>query len=127
MDQYVSGAAHPSHFAATLNFKASSGAAIALPDLFSDTSAALGVLSLQSRTMLVAQLGPGEAATINGGTTPVLSNFDSAWAFTNGGLELTFQEYSVGAYADGSPKIVIAWSDLAGNIKPTGPAGEFLP
>lgn len=127
VDQYVSGAAHPTHVAATLNFDVSTGAAIALPDLFSSTSSALSVLSMRSRTLLVALLGASEATTINSGTTPDLANFDKAWAFTRSGLELTFQEYSVAEYAAGSPKIVIAWSDLAANIKPDGPAGEFLP
>ena len=127
VDQYITGAAHPSHVAASVNFAVASGSAIALPDLFTNTPAALSVLSLRSRTLLVTELGASEAATINGGTAAVLTNFDEAWAFTTGGLELTFQEYSVGPYADGSPNIVIAWSDLAANIRRGGPAGEFLP
>jgi hypothetical protein len=127
VDEFVTGAAHPSHIAATLNFKVSDGSTIALQDLFSNLSGALSVMSLKSRTLLVAQLGAGEAGTINTGTTPALASFDSAWAFTTGGLELTFQEYSIGPYADGSPTIVIPWSDLAGDIKQAGPAGEFIP
>jgi hypothetical protein len=126
-DEYVSGAAHPSHIAASINFRVPTGAVITLASLFTAVGPALATLSTRSRAQLIALLGASETATINGGTTAVIGNFDKAWVFTLAGLELTFQEYSVAAYAAGYPTIVIPWSQLAANINPSGPAGEFLP
>jgi hypothetical protein len=122
------GGAHPGDTPGSINFKVSSGAQINLPDLFTSQPSALALLSLQSRLLLAAELGAeADPGWINTGTTAVLTNFNHAWVFTTGGLELTFDEYQVGPYATGMPTITIPWGTLATEIKPSGPAAEFIP
>lgn len=133
-DEYTGGA-HGSQPWLSFNFAVPTGAPIHLQDLFTDSTAGLSVLSAQSRTLLAAHLAtvfgepltPDDIDGINGGTQPVLANFDSAWVFTTAGLEITFQEYQVAAYVAGVSHITIPWSALAGVISPTGPAAEFAP
>jgi hypothetical protein len=125
--QYTGGASS-STIASSVNLT-TSGQAIALADLFADPSAGAAKLSTESRTRLLGLLSKDgvDAGWINPGTEPVMSNFDSAWAFTAGGLELTFQEVTVAPHALGTPRIVIPWSTLASVLAPGGPAGEFIP
>jgi hypothetical protein len=124
--QYTGGASS-STVAGSASFRAD-GTAIALADLFTDPAAGAAKLSTESRARLLAALGSQgvDADWINPGTTPQMSSFDSAWAFTQPGLELTFQEIAVAPHALGTPRIVIPWSSLAGVLAPDGPAGEFI-
>jgi hypothetical protein len=84
-------------------------------------------LSTQSRQLLTALLGPRgvDASFIDPGTTPLLSNFDTAWAFRKEGLEVTFQQYTVAPGSEGTPTIVIPWASLKSVINPSGPAGPL--
>jgi hypothetical protein len=119
----------------SLNFRVADGTLIGLPDLFSDDAAALAILSTESRQQL-----PDVLATISGdtadhqntgwietGTTPVVGNFDKAWAFTPQGLQITFDTAQVAGRWAGTPTVTIPWADLAGVIDLAGPAAEFLP
>lgn len=134
--------AHPATTIETINYDLNSGTRIAFSDVFSDTSAALSILSQQSRELLRPVLGADyDPAIVSDGTSPDCpsmtgstpscplpagSNF-ATWALASTGLAVTFQEYQVGAYADGTPSIVIPWSALAGVVKPDGPAARLLP
>jgi hypothetical protein len=124
--QYTGGAG-ASTIAAGASFR-TDGTAIALADLFTDPAAGAAKLSTESRSRLLAKLGSQgvDAGWVNPGTLPQLSSFDSAWAFTTAGLELTFQEITVAPHALGTPTIVIPWPSLAGVLAPDGPAGEFV-
>jgi len=106
-----------------------SGTTIALADLFVDPSVGAAKLSTESRTRLLAQLSKDgvDAGWVNQGTEPMIASFDSAWVFTEAGLELTFQEITVAPHALGTPTIVIPWASLASVLDPTGPAGGFIP
>jgi hypothetical protein len=121
------GAARPSTIYVGLNFLVSDGMPIPLESLFTDTTDGLIALSTRSRELLAAQLGvDGDFGLIYGGTSPKITSFDRAWAFTTVGLEITFQEYQVGSYDIGAPVVVIPWSDLASVIAPSGPAAGFV-
>ena len=127
MSEYLGGASD-SQVAGSINFTVSSGATIALADLFTDPASGVARLSTESRTRLNALLSPDGVGSdwIDPGTTPVMANFNKSWAFTAAGLELTFDEFQVAPHAEGTPKIVIPWSDLKAVINPSGPAGQFI-
>jgi hypothetical protein len=121
------GGATASTIAGSIDFIVSSGATVALADLFTTPAAGAAALSTQSRALLPAALmGDVDVGAINGGTTPVMSNFDTAWIFTSTGLRLTFQQYQVASGASGTPAIVIPWAALKSVINPSGPAGPFV-
>ncbi len=124
--EYLGGAAATT-FASSLNIDWA-GAAIPLAALFRDQAAALALLSTQSRSRLLTLLSSDGVGPswIDPGTTPNIANFDRAWVFTTGGLELTFQELQVAPHALGTPRIVIPWSALASVLDPAGPAARFL-
>ena len=121
------GGASTSTIAGSINFLVSSGATVALADLFTTADAGAAALSTQSRTLLPgALMGDVDTSAINAGTTPAISSFDKAWAFTSAGLRLTFQELQVASAASGTPSIVIPWAALKSAINPSGPAGPFV-
>jgi hypothetical protein len=124
--QYTGGAS-TSTIAGSASFR-TDGTPIELADLFTNPSAGAAKLSTESRTLLLAQLGSQgvDSDWVNPGTLPQISSFDSAWAFTTSGLELTFQEVTVAPHALGTPRIVIPWASLAGILDANGPAGEFI-
>jgi hypothetical protein len=121
------GGAHPATIAGSINLIVSSGATVSMGQLFIGTSAP-AVLSTQSRLLLTALLGPDgvDASFIDPGTTPLMSSFDTAWAFRKEGLEVTFQQYEVAPGVEGTPTIVIPWASLKSVIDPSGPAGPLV-
>jgi len=121
------GGAHGSTIAGSINFIVSSGATVSMGQLFIGSTGP-AALSTQSRLLLTALLGPDgvDASWIDPGTTPVMSNFDTAWAFRKGGLEVTFQQYQVAPGSEGTPTIVIPWASLKSAIDPSGPAGPLV-
>jgi Protein of unknown function (DUF3298) len=132
--------AHPATTIETLNYDLNKGVRIAFSDVFADSTAALAILSQQSRDLLHPVLGADYDATIvNDGTSPDCpsligptpscplaagSNFGT-WALESDGLRVIFQEYQVAAYADGTPSVVVPWSALAGVLKSNGPAAPL--
>ena len=134
--------AHPATTIETISYDLISGTRIAFGDVFSDTHAALAILSQQSRELLRPVLGADyDPAIVTDGTSPDCpamtgptpscplpagSNF-ATWALASTGLSVTFQEYQVGAYADGTPSVVIPWSALASVVKSDGPAARLVP
>lgn len=121
------GGASTGMVAGSINFIVSSGATVALTDLLTTPAAGAAVLSTQSRALLPAALmGDVDASAINAGTTPVMANFEKAWAFTSAGLKVTFQELQVASAVSGTPSVVIPWASLKSVINPSGPAGPFV-
>ena len=121
------GGVHPATIAGSINFIVSNGATVSMGQLFIGTTGP-AALSTQSRLLLTALLGPDgvDASFIDPGTTPLLSNFDTAWAFRKEGLEVTFQQYQVAPGYKGTPTIVIPWASLKSVINPSGPAGPLV-
>jgi hypothetical protein len=113
--------------AGSLDFGVADGATIALASLFTGDAAGASALSTQTRTLLLAKLGPDgvDSSYIDPGTTPVMSNFDKAWVFTTAGLEITFAEVQVAPAVEGTPAVTIPWASIKGVLKANGPAGQF--
>jgi hypothetical protein len=121
------GGASTGTVAGSINFIVSSGTTVALTDLLTTPAAGAAALSTQSRALLPAALiGDVDATAINAGTTPVMANFEKAWAFTSAGLRVTFQELQVASAVSGTPSVVIPWASLKSVINPSGPAGPFV-
>jgi hypothetical protein len=114
--------AHPATIVSTLNFWLKTGQELTIADLFSDQGAALEVVSADSRVQLRKSLGANYDPTIaEPGTAAVATNF-SSWALTRAGLKVTFAEFQVGTYPDGSPIVIIPWAHLAPMVALDGPA-----
>ncbi|MGD0019359.1 MAG: RsiV family protein [Candidatus Limnocylindrales bacterium] len=119
----ITGAAHPSTQAGSINFNVASGAVIQFPDLFTSPAAALPVLQTQAHTKLTALLG----ADLAWPASVTMADFGGAWAFTPAGLELTWSQGDIASMASGTPTISIAWSALKTVIAKPGPAAGFVP
>ena len=120
---YTSGAAHPNSAAASANFAASSGAAVALGDAFTNTSDAVKVLTDKAHSTLSASLG----SDLNWPSSSIdVSFFEPAWAVTTAGLEFTWNQGQIGSSAAGAPSAVVSWADLKSVIKPDGPLAGFV-
>lgn len=102
-----SGGAHPSNEVRTVNVDVRRGRRLTLADVFAPGSDWLHAVSTAAAGALREQLGAdGDAAWIERGTAPDPQNF-AAWAIGEDGLEITFQEYQVAAYALGSPTVTL--------------------
>jgi hypothetical protein len=123
VETYITGAAHPTTEAGSLNFDVASGAVIQFPDLFAGPAVALPVIQAQAHTLLAAKLG----ADLNWPASSTMADFGGAWAFTPGGLELTWSQGAIASEAEGPVTISIAWSALSNVIATPGPADGVVP
>jgi hypothetical protein len=115
---FVSGSAHPVGSAGALNFVASTGATIALGDLFANASDAVKILADKTHAALTASLGsdlswPSSANDI--------AFYEKAWAITAAGLEFTWGQGELASSAAGTPSAVVSWPDLKSVLTADGP------
>jgi hypothetical protein len=116
---YFAGAAHGITTDTTLNFDAVTGIRYRLADLFTPSAKWLVALSGASRRALPRLVGDlSNAEWIDSGTVPRAANF-AAWSLTPWGLQITFGDYQVAAYAAGMPQVVIPYAQLA-KLAPRG-------
>jgi hypothetical protein len=125
---YFAGAAHGITTDTTLNFDAVTGSRYRLADLFTPSAKWLVALSGASRRALPRLVGSlSNTEWIDSGTVPRPANF-AVWSLTPWGLQITFGDYQVAAYAAGMPLVVIPYAQLAKLARPGGPialaAGE---
>ena len=119
----ITGAAPPTTEAGSINFDVASGAAIQLMDIFTSPGEALPVLQTQAHAKLTALLGAG----LSWPASSTMSDFGGAWAFTGGGLELSWSQGHIAKPAAGTPRITIPWAALKSVIAKPGPAAGFVP
>jgi hypothetical protein len=104
----------------TINFDLSNGQRIDFDSMFTDTAAALTILSSAAQARLVEVLGPNfDDAVVTDGIQPARSKFVN-WALTTAGLKITFAEHQV-SLSDGLYAVVIPWSSLREVMRNTGP------
>jgi hypothetical protein len=89
----------------TDNFDLETGHAYSLAELFKPGADYLGFLSDISRKLLTIEK-VGDPGWIESGTTPVAENF-TGWVLVPDGIEITFGQYQVTAYANGMPRILV--------------------
>lgn len=118
---YSAGAAHGISDVTTATFDATTGARYSLASLFRPGADYLALLSRESRALLRKVLGSlAVPAMLDPGTTPKAVNFEG-WSLTPFGLQITFGDYQVAAYAAGTPAILVPFSALAPIARANGP------
>ena len=115
-DDYTGGA-HPNSVVKTFNFDMNTGTEIQLSDVFTSGSSYLNTLSSLTNSMLVASLGSAGDGFIDGGTTPIASNFKN-FNFTDSGFKITFDTYQVAPYAMGTPDVTIPYASISTILNP---------
>ncbi len=123
MDGYVTGAAHPSRTSRSVNFDLGAGHDLALADLFKPGSSFLQLISDYS----VAQLATRgiDSADFAAGAAPTADNYRN-WNVTPAGIQITFDEYQVAAYALGPQTVLVPYDQLRPMIEDPGPLTPYL-
>ncbi|MFA7653699.1 MAG: DUF3298 domain-containing protein [Candidatus Magasanikbacteria bacterium] len=128
-EQYVAGAAHPSHSVAVFNFNLKTGQIIKLKDLFVADAKYLEVLSNYCKKELLVRNGEEEFTNrenIQSGTLAKEDLYD-VFSITLSGLVVIFPEYQVAPYVAGAQMVTVPWSDLKEIIDVNGPVAIYLP
>lgn len=109
--------AHGNTFFHTFTFDTSTGAPLALADIFAPGSDYLATLSSISRAKLPAVIGNGaDTGMIANGTTPDEKNFANFF-FDNKDFVILFDPYAVAPYSAGTQTLRIPVSELAAILK----------
>ena len=121
VDGYVMGAAHPFHYAHSLNYDTNAVRMLELEDLFLPGTDYLDVLSRYGLDDLERQ----GVLEWEEGALPLPENFQR-WNLTTRGLLISFDEYTVAPYAAGPQSVVIPYEVLRDVADPDGPLAQFL-
>ena len=115
----------PARGVQTVNYDLSTGQLIAFDDLFTDTDAALQIMSSVAEAQLVDELGADyDAAVVSDGASPSRTNYIN-WALTTAGVKITFADHQVSRSADSLPSVVVPWSSLRSVMVATGPVAKL--
>ncbi len=102
----------------TFTFDTTTGASLALSDVFTPSSPYSSTLSSLARTMLPGIIGDGaDTGMIDSGTTPGNKNFENFF-FDNKDFVVLFAPYQVAAYTAGPQTLRIPVSQLSSILKP---------
>jgi hypothetical protein len=105
----------------TISYDLSTGQRILIDQVFTDTDAALAVMSQAARAQLKAQQGVSyDDALVQSGTIASRANF-SHWAISPAGIKITFDQRQVSDNPTDMPAVVVPWADLWGVMVRTGP------
>jgi hypothetical protein len=121
VDGYVTGAAHPFHYAHTLNYDLEEARVLTLGDLFEPGAGYLDALSAYSLDDLRRQ----GVLEWEDGALPTAENYQR-WNITPDGLLISFDEYSVAPYAAGPQAVLVPYAVLEEVIAPEGPLAPFV-
>jgi hypothetical protein len=107
-----------------LNLDLATGQLLDFDSLFTDSDAALGVLSTQSIDSLYYQLGARwDETRAQLGLTPTHAHFAN-WGITAAGIRVVFDQFQV-INADELPSVVVPWSALRPYMRAGGPVGQL--
>jgi peptidoglycan-N-acetylglucosamine deacetylase len=118
---YMSGAAHPNQFAATLNLDIANGKVLALRDLFKTGIDYLTPIS----DYCIQDLNKQARIEWDSGAAPNEENFQK-WNITPQGLLISFDPYQVASYAMGPQAVTIPYAAIKDLLNPSGPLGPFI-
>jgi hypothetical protein len=121
VDGYVMGAAHPFHYAHTLNYHLEQARILGLSDLFRPGVQYLEALSEYSLDDLSRQ----GVLEWEDGALPATENYQR-WNITPDGLLISFDEYSIAPYAAGPQAVLVPYPVLGELIDPEGPLAPFV-
>ncbi len=103
ISQFQAGAAHPLNYHKSVNFDLHRGKLISEYDFFQDTLLLYKISEL-SRIKLLKNMINSDSSWVISGTQPLLENFRN-FNIGKDSLYITFDQYQVGPYSDGSFKI----------------------
>jgi hypothetical protein len=118
---YMSGAAHPNQYTATLNLDIAASKVLALKDLFKADTDYLKFISAYCLQDLKKQ----SRLEWETGAEPKAENFQN-WNFTSTGLLFSFDPYQVTSYAMGPQAVTIPYSAMKDILNPSGPLDSLF-
>lgn len=114
----IAGLPHPFHYHRVLNYDLEVGEKIELADLFKADADYLQVLSDYTSMRLIRHFS--DKQLVLDGTAPKPENFKN-WNIKANGLLITFDEYQVAPYINGTQSILVPYSALKNIISPDSP------
>jgi hypothetical protein len=130
-EEFYAGYAHPKHTLSSLNYEFKTGRNVDISELFKVNSNYVDIISNYAYRLFLHQIQSGQLDSTKeyldqeGGTAPELKNFE-VYGITDQALILYFQEYQVGPYVAGQPRIVIPYIVLTGVADPDGLLGPYI-
>jgi Protein of unknown function (DUF3298) len=125
VEAYYEGAVHGSYNTIVFNYDLTSGKMLKLADLFKPGANYLKPISDYSIVSLRKEKeGVPDSDWIDG-AAPKLENYQS-WNITREGLDIEFDPYQVGPYAEGPHEVLIPYSALKNIINPAGPLARVI-
>jgi hypothetical protein len=122
---YYEGAVHGSYNTIVFNYDLTSGKMLKLADLFKPGAKYLKPISDYSiQSLRKEKEGVPDSDWIDG-AAPEEKNYQS-WNITREGLDINFDPYQVGPYAEGPHEVLIPYSILKDIINPAGPLAHLL-
>lgn len=112
------GRAHPYHQHQVLNFDLNTGKVLTLKEFFKPGSNYLNLISKRANKTLNEKLQ--DKWMINEGTAPTDKNYQ-LWNLEANDILITFDEYQVAPYVDGSQEVEIPYSELTSLLKAKSP------
>lgn len=132
VSDYYSGAAHPNHHTAVINYDLRRARPLQLADLFKPSALYLRALSeycvrdLKRQSRADAEAEPVlDDESIESGAAPNADNYAS-WLVTRRGLQITFDPYQVGPYAAGPQRVLVPYAALRDHLDLDGPLAPFV-
>jgi hypothetical protein len=116
--QSIAGMAHPFHYHRVINFNLTQNQPITLSSLFGPNANYLDLLSEYSRSLLYRRLSDHEL--VARGTEPNPANF-KVWNIKSNGLLITFDQYQVAPFSNGTQTILVPFAVLKSIITATSP------
>jgi hypothetical protein len=116
-----SGGAHGAHWTEVQNLATTPLRHLSIEDLFTDSDAGIRVLSDYAIGKLLEPGAPDwvrDEQWVREGAGPDPKNF-KAFNLTSRGILLTFDEYQVGSYAEGTREIHVPYDVVTGLLQPT--------
>lgn len=112
------GRAHPYHTNRVVNFDLANSKTLILGDLFKPKANYIKAIATYSNKKLKEKLT--DKWMIDSGTKPIERNFKN-WNLESDGIVITFDEYQVAPYVDGTQEVRIPFSVLKNLISPEAP------
>ena len=130
-EEFYAGYAHPKHTLSSLNYEFKSGRNADISELFNSGSDYVNIISNYAYRLFLNQIQSGQLDSTKEyldqekGTAPEIKNFE-IYGITNQALIIYFQEYQVGPYVAGQPRIIIPYLALKNVIKQDGLLGPYI-
>ncbi len=125
IEEYYEGAVHGSFNTFVINYDLTSGKLLKLADLFKPKANYLKPISDYSIAALRKEKEGVQDSDWIDGAAPVEKNYQN-WNITREGLNIEFDPYQVGPYAEGPHEVLVPYHVLKEMIDPAGPLARVI-